>query len=84
MKPSPHPVVIDSPSQREATEELISLDQKKKKFKVSVAQFTDDKWKFTSKLKIIYIIFYRRIYPCFFCRTNTIEKNRFYGYFKDF
>jgi hypothetical protein len=49
MEPSPHPVVIDFASQRDAVEELQSLVHKKDKLKQLLAQFTDDNWMFTSK-----------------------------------
>jgi hypothetical protein len=57
MEPSPHPVVIDSASQRDAIEELESLVHKKNKLKQLLAQFTDDNWKFRSKFNYYILIF---------------------------
>ena len=49
MELQSHPVVIDSSSQNEASKEVSNLVHKKDKIKSAIAQFIDDKWKFTSK-----------------------------------
>ena len=44
-----HPVIMEFSSQVEANQEISNLVHKQDKFKASVAQFIDDKWKFASK-----------------------------------